>query len=66
MTTIKRQRQVSHWLVPIMMVLVIGGMALVSPNQWGQFTVLLVGLILVDQCRPGRALNSLVIHLLTK
>ncbi|WP_158610633.1 hypothetical protein [Lactiplantibacillus garii] len=49
-----------------MIVLVIGGMALVGHNQWAQFTVLLVGLILVDQSRPGRALNHLVVHLLTK
>ncbi|WP_318765406.1 hypothetical protein [Lactiplantibacillus carotarum] len=49
-----------------MMLLVLGAMALTRGNQWGQFGVLLVGLILVDQCRPGRAINHLVVHLSTR
>jgi len=62
----RKQRQVSLVLVPLMMLVVIAGMALVRGNQWGQFVVLLVGLILVDQCRPGRLINHLVVHLCTK
>ncbi|MFB9768598.1 hypothetical protein [Lactiplantibacillus modestisalitolerans] len=63
---IKRERQVSRWLVPIMTVIVLAGLALVRNSQWQQFVALLIGLILVDQCRPGRYLNHLVVHLLTK
>jgi len=63
---IKQQRRVSLVLVPVMAVVVIGLMAWSRHNQWGQFWILLVGLILVDQARPGRLLNHLVTKLIFK
>lgn len=63
---IKRQRQVSRILVPIVILLALGYLALVRENQWLQFVGLLGGLILVDQARPGRLLNHLVVHWLFK
>ncbi|CAM3165153.1 hypothetical protein [Lactiplantibacillus plajomi] len=66
MIAIKRQRRVALWLVPLMTVLVILALVLVHRSQGWQFVILLIGLILVDQCRPGRALNHLVVHLSTR
>ncbi len=59
---IKQQRQVSVVLVPIVMVVAVLVMAWCRGHQGWQFVSLVVALLLVDQVRPGRYLNHLVVH----
>ncbi|MFC6180161.1 hypothetical protein [Lactiplantibacillus daowaiensis] len=66
MIKIKQQRQVSAILVPVLIVIAVMLMALFRGNQAGQFVILVVALILVDQARPGRLINHWLVKKLKK
>ncbi|WP_165450328.1 hypothetical protein [Lactiplantibacillus mudanjiangensis] len=56
----------SRVLVPIMIVVAIGLMAIVHGHQGWQFMILVVALLGVDQSRPGRWLNHWVVQKLNR